>query len=169
MKGRYIGENTRFIYDLLAYTEFKNILGLLVLIDFEKAFDSMSWSYIYQVLKYFGFGENIIQWITILNTNFHAAILQCGHLSQQFVVQRGCRQGDHVAPYLFIMCAEILAIMIKQNKDIKGIFINDIEQKISQYADDTSLVLDGSPKSVFAALETIEFFFLVFLVLKKYI
>ena len=57
IKGRYIGENTRFIFDLLSYTEFKNIPGLLVLIDFEKAFDSMSWSFIYQVLKYFGFGE----------------------------------------------------------------------------------------------------------------
>ena len=43
MKGRYIGENTRFIYDLMAYTESKNIPGLLMLIDFEKAFDSILW------------------------------------------------------------------------------------------------------------------------------
>ena len=59
MKGRYIGENTRFIYDLMAYTEFKNIPGLLVLIDFEKAFDSISWSFIYKVLEYFGFGKKL--------------------------------------------------------------------------------------------------------------
>ena len=43
MKGRYIGENTRFIYGLMAYTESKNIPGLLMLIDFEKAFDSILW------------------------------------------------------------------------------------------------------------------------------
>lgn len=128
----------------------------------------MSWSFIYQVLKYFGFGENIIQWIKILNTNFHAAILQCGHLSQQFVVQRGCRQGDPVAPYLFIMCAEILAIMIKQNKDIKGIFINDNEHKISQYADDTSLALDGSPESLFAALDMLQYKLVNYNILKNY-
>ena len=42
MKGRFIGENTRFIYDLMYYVESKNIPGLLVLIDFEKAFDSIS-------------------------------------------------------------------------------------------------------------------------------
>ena len=71
-KGRYIGENTRFIYDLMSYTESHNIPGLLVLIDFEKAFDSISWSFIYKVLHFFGFGKNIISWIKILNTNFKA-------------------------------------------------------------------------------------------------
>ena len=158
LKGRYIGENTRFIYDLMSYTELKNIPALLVLIDFEKAFDSMSWSFIYKVLNYFGFGGYIIQWIKILNTNFKATILQSGFLSKQFDIQRGCRQGDPVAPYLFILCAEILAILIKQNTDIKGIFIDNKEHKISQYADDTSFVLDGSPKSLFAALDTIDFY-----------
>ena len=49
LKGRYIGENTRFTYDLMDYTDNENILSL-VLIDFEKAFDSMSWSFIYKVL-----------------------------------------------------------------------------------------------------------------------
>lgn len=40
MKGRYIDENTRFIYDLIAYIESLKIPDLLVLIDFGKAFDS---------------------------------------------------------------------------------------------------------------------------------
>ena len=45
-------------------------------------------------------------------------------LSEQFNIQRGCRQGDPIALYLFIICAEILAILIKQNHDIRGIIIN---------------------------------------------
>lgn len=120
----------------------------------------MSWSFIYKVLKFFGFGDNIIQWIKILNTNFRATILQSGFLSTQFDIQRGCRQGDPVAPYLFILYVLYYSclILIKQNNDIKGICINNTEHKISQYADDTSLVLDGSPKSLFAALDTIDFY-----------
>lgn len=54
MKGRYIGENTRFIYDLMAYTESLKIPGLLILIDFEKAFDSIAWEFIYKVLHFWG-------------------------------------------------------------------------------------------------------------------
>ena len=77
---------------------------------------------------------------------------------KQFDIQRGCREGDTVAPYLFILCAEILSILIKQNTDINGIFIDNKEHKISQYANDTSLVLDGSPKSLFAALDIIDYY-----------
>lgn len=99
-----------------------------------------------------------MKWIKILNTNFRATILQSDFLSTHFDIQRGCRQGDPVASYLFILCAEILAILIKQNHDIKSICINNTEHKISQYADDTSLVLDGSPKSLFAALDTIDYY-----------
>ena len=111
----------------MQYTEVNKIPGLLMLIDFEKAFDSISWSFIYKVLKFFGFGNYIIDWVKILNNNFKATILQSGFLSEQFNVQRGCRQGDPVAPYLFILCAEILALLIKQNKDIKGIVLNGNE------------------------------------------
>jgi hypothetical protein len=59
---------------------------------------------------------------------------------------------------LFLLVAEILSILIKQNKDIKGITIGDKEHKISQYVDDTSLSLDGTPKSLFSALDTLDFF-----------
>ena len=45
IKGRYIGENIRLIYDIMHYTEKLNIPGMLLLIDFEKAFDSLSWTF----------------------------------------------------------------------------------------------------------------------------
>ena len=52
MAGRYIGENIRIIYDLLHFTEVENIPGLILLIDFEKAFDSVSWAFIDKVLDF---------------------------------------------------------------------------------------------------------------------
>ena len=133
LSGRYIGENTRLLYDIMSYTECNDIPGLLVLIDFEKAFDSIAWSFVYKVLNFFGFGQNLINWIKIMNTDIKASVVQSGFLSEQINIQRGCRQGDPVAPYIFLLCAEILSLLVKQNTDIKGIVINRVEHKISQY------------------------------------
>ena len=65
--GRYIGENTRLIYDILHFTEEQDILGILLLIDFEKAFDSISWMFIESVLDFFNFGFSIKQWVKALH------------------------------------------------------------------------------------------------------
>ena len=59
IKGRFIGENIRLIYDLMHYTEYNQIPGLLMLIDFEKAFDSIAWKFIYQTLDFFNFGPSL--------------------------------------------------------------------------------------------------------------
>ena len=66
------------------------------------------------------------------------------------------RQGCPLSPYLFLFCAEILAIVIGSNK--KGITVKETEIKISQYVDDTTLVLDGSKSSFSATFETLDDF-----------
>jgi hypothetical protein len=45
MKDRFMGENTRLLYDLMHYLEENDMDGLLLLVDFEKAFDSIEWYY----------------------------------------------------------------------------------------------------------------------------
>ena len=80
---------------------------------------------------------------------------QCGNLSSFFNIGRGCRQGDPVSTFLFILCAEILAIIIRNNKNINGIIINNKEHKLSQYADDRSFTLDRSSKSLNATLDVL--------------
>ena len=57
--GRFIGENIRLIYDVLFETKQQNIPGLILSIDFEKAFDTVSWKFISKTLDYFNFGESI--------------------------------------------------------------------------------------------------------------
>ena len=59
MKNRFIGENTRLLYDVMQYTEEHKIPGLILLIDFEKAFDSVSWKFIDKSLHFFNFGPKI--------------------------------------------------------------------------------------------------------------
>ena len=104
--GRYIGENTRLVYDIMHFTVENNIPGLILLIDFEKAFDSVSWSFLYKVLEFFGFGESIISWIKLFNSNASLSVNLGGHLSPNFNIGRGCRQGDPVSPFYYSLCRD---------------------------------------------------------------
>ena len=136
----------------------KQMPGLLMLIDFKKAFDSLSWTFLYRVLNSFGYSKDFIKWIKLFNTDITAYVLQCGYLSNKISIQRGCRQGDPISAYLFLLGAEILSIMIISNPDIVGIVIREKEFKLVQFADDTTLMLDGTLHSLQSALNTLEIF-----------
>ena len=87
-----------------------------------------------------------------------AYIIQSGFLSKPINIQRGCRQGDPIALYLFILVAEILTLLIQNNPAIVGINVGHKEIKLSQFADDTTILLDGSEKSLQATLNTLEIY-----------
>ena len=76
-----------------------------------------------------------------------ARVQQCGFLSESITIERGCRQGDPIISYLFLIAAEMLNIIIKMTPEIVGIKIGKTEFKMVQYADDTTIILDGSRDS----------------------
>ena len=80
--------------------------------------------------------------------NVESCILNNGLASNFFEIQRGVRQGCPLSPYLFVLSVEVLAKATRENINIKGILVNQNEIKISQYADDTTLILDGSKSSL---------------------
>ena len=61
MSNRYMGDHIRLTYDIIHYLNYKNVPGLPLSIDFEKAFDSVDWDFMMKVLKAFGFGPSICQ------------------------------------------------------------------------------------------------------------
>ena len=139
--GRNIGETIRSILDIMSFTQAKNLPGLLLFIDFEKAFDSLEWHFLEKCLELFNFGPDLIRWVNTFYKNVKSCIINNGLCSHYFNVERGVRQGDPLSPYLFVICVEILAIAVRNNENIKGIKISDSETKLLQFADDTTAIL----------------------------
>ena len=145
VEGRYIGEAIRSTYDIIQWAKDNHKTGIILLIDFEKAYDSISFSYIQKCMNFFNFGENLIKWVNILLHNFFAVVNHCGNISKRMSISRGCRQGDPIASYLFIICIEILAHKLRTEKKVEGFQMGQDSHKLELFADDCSIFLQ--PKS----------------------
>ena len=144
VKGRYIGRNIRLINDIIQQTELQKIPGILLFLDFQKAFDTLEWSFIQHTrINLFNFGNGIKKWIFTFYTNAESSVFNNGFCTNYFKLSRGVRQGCPLSPYLFILAAEVLATKIRQDKTVRGITIFGTECKISQFADDTSAFCDN--------------------------
>ena len=141
MKGRFIGDSIRVLQDVMSYTMQKKLSGLLLFIDFEKAFDTIEWEFIWKALKKFNFGDYLIKLVQILYTNPESCVMNNGFSSRYFNLNRGVRQGDPLSPYIFILAVELLAINIREQHSIKGFKIGENEIKLTLYADDMTLML----------------------------
>ena len=128
--------------------------GLLLIVDFEKVFDSVSWTFIEKALDFFNLGPDIKQWVKAY-ANASTCVLVNGHYSSWFDIGRGVRQGDPLSPYLYLICAEVLSIMVRENEKIKGMNINNKEVLLLQFAADTTLCLDGSEESFYKSIQTL--------------
>ena len=158
LTGRYIGDNIRLIIDLIEYTNTHDIPGAILLLDIEKAFDSVEHMYLFKVLEHFNVGTEFVNWMKCFYKDRKSFILNNGFLSPSINLQRGIFQGCPISPYLFLLAIEILGISIRSNNHIKGIEIGNTEYKISMLADDTTCFLDGNTDSFEALFGTLDKF-----------
>jgi len=146
--GRYIGLNINRILNLIDICKNNQINGVLLNIDFEKAFDCIEWDFIYSALEVFGFPPLFINWVKTLYNNISSCVINNGKFTSFFNLQRGVRQGCPLSPYLFVLGVEILSLYIKQKSEINGILHGGCNYLISQFADDTSLSVIGKADNI---------------------
>ena len=119
IEDRYIETNIRLIEDMVHQTTKMEITGIILTIDFEKAFDSMRWDFMYECLKLYNFGANFIYLIKTLYNETTTAVINNGNISKWFKPERGVIQGCPTSPYIISK--------IRSFSDIKGIKISGAE------------------------------------------
>ena len=159
VKGRYIGEAIRTTYDAMEYARNQKRAQILLLIDFKKAFDSLSHKFLQECLKRFGFGENIRTWVEILIKNFKININNGGNLSDYITLFKGCKQGDPISSCLFILGIEILSLRMKNDPEIKGMTIGIRTLLQVLFADDMTIFLEYDKNSLMKTLKVLQDFY----------
>lgn len=143
---------------LLSFCDANDTPGSIVLLDIEKAFDSVEHEFLFEVLSSFNLGENFIQWIKTFYHNRRSYVINNGFLSDPIPMERGIFQGCPISPLLFLCAIEVLAAKIRNNEQIKGIRIGGIEKKVSLLADDTTCFLQGNLESFQNLFDTLNEF-----------
>ena len=165
IKGRSISTNHRIIDDVIDYLRLKNKPGVLLALDFSKAFDRISKKFMITAFNRFGFGPQFVKWVCILMSNTRSRIGYNGWMSEDFDVECGIRQGCPFSPMAFVIAVELLAITLRSDRRINGICIDNVISdqyvhkilKVLLYADDITLFLNDD-RDISAVLDILQRF-----------
>ena len=86
IKGRYIGENIRLIQETIEKLEEEEQPVLLLFADFEKAFDSISHDFMFNCLKCFNFGPDIIKCVKCFYNDVKSSVTNSGYMTEFFLI-----------------------------------------------------------------------------------
>lgn len=154
LKDRYILDNVLLSHEVIHHYKHTDQQGVVVKIDFEKAYDKINWNYLLHVMQIRGFDSKWITWMASWLISSQTCVSINGSLTPYFFCKRGVRQGDPLSPYLFNLAADSLSKMFHIGRE-QGFLIglgppcdNHHAVMNCHYADDTILFLQADPKNI---------------------
>ncbi|GJZ78840.1 putative RNA-directed DNA polymerase [Tanacetum coccineum] len=153
IEGRQILDGCLVANEIIWMASIENTKFLLFKVDFEKAFDSVNWNFLLDVMRQMGFGSKWRTWIALCLSSASISVMINGSPSNEFKMERGLRQDDPLSPFLFLIVAEALQVCILDacNKGLyNGVSLAGCGANVSllQYADDALLFGEWSRRNV---------------------
>jgi hypothetical protein len=144
IRGRSIHDNFMAVQLACRWLYSSHCSAVLVKIDIAKAFDSVSWEFLLQLLTYMGFPLRWREWIAMLLSTASTRVIVNGRPGRKIWHARGLRQGDPLSPMLFVLVMEVVNAMISA-ADARGVLqplpTPRIRSRASLYADDLVIFL----------------------------
>jgi hypothetical protein len=137
---------------------------VLLLLDFEKAFDRIEWGFLFPTLSKLGFCLTWIQWISSFYWLASSSVKVNGELGEKFRFTKLVRQGCPLTPYLFILATDVFGHMLDDPKhEIEGLHLpKGVCIWDQTFMDDTAFYLKGSPSNLSKAQAVLQLFCFAF-------
>jgi hypothetical protein len=153
IRGRFILESVVNAHEVIHEIHSKKEQGLVLKIDYEKAYDKVNLDFLYEVLSARGFSVKFIQMIRQITQNGSVGVKVNEVEGEFFLTGKGLRQGDPLAPLLFNTVVDVFSRMLVKGANaglIRGLCSNLIPGGVIslQYADDTLLFLENDREVV---------------------
>nr|GEX56985.1 hypothetical protein [Tanacetum cinerariifolium] len=116
-KGHQITDGPLIVEEILSWAKKQKKRFLFFKVDFEKTFDTLSWSFLDSIMSQMGFSSKWRNWIKACLNWAYASVLINGSSSKEFKVKRGFRQGDPLSLFLFILAVKALNVILVEAKN----------------------------------------------------
>lgn len=135
-------------------------------VEFDKAYDSISWDYLLRIMEFMGFHKKWLCWVKACLLSFRAFILINQIFPQEFSLQRGLHQGDPMASFLFITVMEGLHVAKEDaiiHRLFRGVSVGAENFIISYffYADDVLFIREWEYGNIVYLITILNHFYLV--------
>lgn len=122
IKGRNIMDGVISLYEVLHEARARKQQGVILKLDFEKAYDKVNWVFLFKCLSARGFSPKWCRWFRDVITGGTLSVKVNGKNGPYFGSFKGVRQGDPLSPFLFNMAADCLAVMFREGTQ-KNLFV----------------------------------------------
>ena len=142
--GHNIFSNVTLLRNVFHYIQRTDEPAILVSLDQEKAFDRVNRPFLLQLLRAYGFGLDFCRWISTFYNGAYMQIILNDWLTDTISLERGVRQGDPLSPFLYVLCVEVLANLIRSSPGIEGFLLpgsRGQQARVRLYRDDTTTIL----------------------------